>query len=171
MRITEGIIMTIQALRGSFTLRCWRRLLLPALLLLSLGACREENTPAADTITVYKSATCQCCSVWAEHLRQAGFNVVTHDQEIDALNERRRDLGVPDALSSCHTASVNGYVIEGHVPAADIRKLLAERPVARGLAVPGMPVGSPGMEHGAHHQPYQTLLLQKDGTPRVYVEH
>jgi hypothetical protein len=79
--------------------------------------------------------------------------------------------GVPDKLASCHTAKINGYVVEGHVPAADIKKLLATKPKARGIAVPGMPMGSPGMEHGHHREPYQTMLIKADGTATVFARH
>src|SRR5215510_182769 len=98
---------------------------------------------AAPTIDVYKEAACGCCGKWSEHLRANGFTVRV--KEISTLDAFRARAGVPEALASCHTALVEGYVIEGHVPAADILKLLAERPKAHGLAVPGMPAISPGM--------------------------
>jgi len=122
-------------------------------------------TAAVPVIEVYKSPTCGCCGKWAEHLRKDGFTVNVHDiPDIDAF---RAKAGVPAALAACHTALVGGYVIEGHVPAADIRKLLTERPKARGLAVPGMPAISPGMD-AAHGPGYHVLLFQADGSPRVY---
>jgi hypothetical protein len=120
---------------------------------------------AVQVIEVYKSPTCGCCGKWAEHLRNDGFAVNVHAiPNIDAFRVR---TGVPAALASCHTALVGGYVVEGHVPAADIRKLLTERPKALGLAVPGMPAISPGMD--APHGPgYEVLLFQTDGASRVY---
>ena len=122
--------------------------------------------PAA--VTVYKTASCGCCVGWVEHLQAAGFQTQVHDvADLAAVKEQ---LGVPRALGSCHTATVGGYVIEGHVPAADIRRLLAQRPQGTGLAVPGMPVGSPGMEYGDRVDPYQ-VLLWGDGEERVFAQY
>jgi hypothetical protein len=120
---------------------------------------------AVSFIEVYKSPTCGCCGNWAEHLRKDGFAVNVHAiSDIDAF---RTKVGVPAALASCHTALIDGYLVEGHVPAADIRKLLVERPKALGLAVPGMPAIAPGMD--APHGPgYEVLLFQADGVTRVY---
>jgi hypothetical protein len=125
---------------------------------------------AADLpkVEVYKSATCGCCSRWADHMRQQGFAVTTNDVA-DVAAERRR-LGMPDTESGCHTAVVGGYVIEGHVPASDVKRLLIERPKALGLAVPDMPKGSPGME-SADPVPYQVRLVQTDGTFRTFANH
>jgi hypothetical protein len=116
-------------------------------------------------VEVYKSPTCGCCGKWAEHLRNDGFVVNVHAiPDIDTFRVR---AGVPARLASCHTALVGGYVVEGHVPAADIRKLLTEQPKALGLAVPGMPAISPGMD--APHGPgYEVLLFQADGATQVY---
>jgi hypothetical protein len=120
---------------------------------------------AVPVVAVYKSPTCGCCGKWVEHLRMSGFAVNVNDiANVDAF---RAKAGVPAALASCHTALVSGYVVEGHVPAADIRKLLAERPKALGLAVPGMPMGAPGMD-APHARGYDVLLFQADGTTRVY---
>lgn len=134
--------------------------------LLALAACSQA---AAATIEVVKSPYCGCCTLWVEHLRQAGFEVRVTDLE-DVTPTARR-LGVPDDLRSCHTASIEGYAIEGHVPAADIRRLLAERPDAVGLAVPGMPMGSPGMEQGDIRQPYVTILFTRDGRRTPFARH
>ena len=123
---------------------------------------------AAPTLNVTKSATCECCSGWIEHMKKAGFTVKLNVVEDVAPTKRR--LGVPSALISCHTSQIGGYVIEGHVPAADVRKLLAQRPRATGIAVPGMVVGSPGME-GGRPQPYQTLLFDKTGKTQVFASH
>ncbi len=121
----------------------------------------------ADTprITVYKSPWCGCCGGWVDHVRAAGFAVEVHD--VEDLTPIKRVAGVPGDLASCHTASVNGYAIEGHVPADVIRRLLAERPAVRGLAVPGMPVGSPGME-GPSPEPYAVYAFTDNGRPRRY---
>lgn len=121
---------------------------------------------AADTvIDVYKSPTCGCCGKWSDHLRASGFRVTINDiPNIDAF---RAKAGVPMALAACHTALVDGYVVEGHVPAADIRRLLTERPKALGLAVPGMPMGAPGMD-APRAKGYDVLLFQADGATRVY---
>lgn len=120
---------------------------------------------ARDVIEVYKSSTCDCCNKWIEHLRANGFDVKAHD--VDDITVSRARLGVPQALGSCHSARVGGYLIEGHVPAKDIQRLLRERPSAAGLAVPGMPRGSPGMEADIK-DPYDVLLFQLDGRYAVY---
>lgn len=123
----------------------------------------------AATLTVYKSPSCGCCAKWVEHVQQHGFTVKTiPTEDMMALKQR---LGVPDDVMSCHTTKVGNYIIEGHVPAADIERLLAQRPKARGIAVAGMPVGAPGMEHGDHRQPYATMLIGTDGKTRVFARH
>ena len=104
-----------------------------------------SSSTQASTVQVYKTPTCGCCNKWIEHLRAAGFDVETTD--LPNLNVLKRSHGVPPSMAACHTALVGGYVIEGHVPASDIQRLLEERPRVAGLAVPGMPMGSPGMEH------------------------
>lgn len=124
---------------------------------------------AAQNIHVYKSPTCGCCTDWVKHLEANGFEVdVTETQN---LNPIKRDAGLTPALASCHTAFVGDYVIEGHVPASDIQRLIADAPKARGLSVPGMPVGSPGMEMGDRKDPYQVLLFNDQGQTRVFSEH
>jgi hypothetical protein len=109
-------------------------------------------------VTVTKDPNCGCCTGWAEHIEAAGFPVrIVESQNMDAIKQR---LGVPPALYSCHTAEVDGYVVEGHVPAAAIQRLLTERPAATGLAVPGMPAGSPGMDFpGMTAEPYEVFLF------------
>ena len=124
--------------------------------------------PSLPTVTVYKSPTCGCCSAWADHLRENGFPVETVD--VDDLQAVKAEYGIPPGLQSCHTAVVDGYVVEGHVPADDVKRLLAEHPEAAGLAVPGMPVGSPGMEQGDTVQPYDVLLVD-DGQSSVFAHH
>ena len=120
---------------------------------------------AAQTITVYKDPDCGCCGAWVEHLKANGFAATVH--EVRDVTPHKQKLRVPERLGSCHTAVVDGYTIEGHVPAADIKRLLASRPKARGLAVPGMPQGSPGMETGKLDR-YDVLLFMDDGSARVY---
>lgn len=120
---------------------------------------------ARDVIDVHKSASCGCCSKWIEHLRANGFEVKAHDVADVAVSRAR--FGVPAKLGSCHTGRVGGYPVEGHVPARDIRRLLRDRPDAVGLAVPGMPRGSRGME-GDVMDPYDVLLFQSSGTFAVY---
>lgn len=136
-----------------------------ALVLLSAATAFAQSAPKVE---VFKSASCGCCGAWVEHMRQHGFQVIAHDV-VDVPAEREK-LGMPDRLGSCHSAKVGGYVIEGHVPAADIRRLLKEKPKALGLAVPSMPPGSPGME-GPRAIPYDTLLVARDGTTRVFASH
>jgi hypothetical protein len=141
-----------------------RRILLQAILAGALGMHLAANA-ALPAIDVYKSAGCGCCEGWVAHLRKAGFTVNAHD--VANPSDYRSKFGVPDALGSCHTALVQGYAIEGHVPATEIKRLLAERPKAKGLAVPAMPMGSPGME-GNRHDPYDVLLIRADGSHAVY---
>ncbi len=115
----------------------------------------------ATEVTVYKSPWCGCCTAWSEHLRENGFTVKEIKRE--DMDSVKRDLGVPERLESCHTATVEGYVIEGHVPASDIRRLLKEKPNAKGLSVPGMPIGSPGMEQGDQKDRYTTVIFGDEG--------
>lgn len=123
---------------------------------------------ASDTLVVYKSPTCGCCAKWVDHMRAAGFTVVAHDvADVDPIKRQR---GVPSSLSSCHTAVVGKYVIEGHVPAEDVRRLLRDRPAVAGLAVPGMPMGSPGME-GATRDRYDVLSFDSAGRSVTFASH
>ena len=123
----------------------------------------------AATMTVYKHPSCGCCGKWVEHAQKHGFDVkVVETEDMVAVKKR---LGVPDKLASCHTSQAGGYFVEGHVPAADIKRLLAEKPKAAGISVPGMPMGSPGMEHGDHKQPYATILVGKDGKLTAFARH
>jgi hypothetical protein len=144
------------------------------LLLLSLmifGAAPASAADTAASIEVWKSATCECCGAWVKHLEANGFTVKVNAAEPSTLASLKRQAGIGDKLASCHTAMIDGYVIEGHVPGTDIKRLVAERPQAIGLAVPGMPVGSPGMEQGAEFEPYDVLLIKKDGTTETFARH
>lgn len=120
---------------------------------------------AAPVIDVYKSAACGCCSAWVELLKANGF--APRVVNVENPSDYRERGGIPDKLGSCHTAMIQGYAIEGHVPASDIKRLLAEKPKAKGLSVPGMPLGSPGME-GPRSDPYDVLLVQADGSTKVF---
>ncbi|MBA3761020.1 MAG: DUF411 domain-containing protein [Gemmatimonadales bacterium] len=121
-------------------------------------------------ITVYKSSTCDCCTKWVDHIRANGFSPVVHDQEeMDALKD---EMGVPPDVRSCHTAIVDKYLIEGHVPASDIRRLLADRPKTLGLAVPGMPPLTPGMAPaGVKPKDFEVISFQPDGSTKVFARH
>ena len=143
------------------------RLLLAIATPLAMIACAAPA--AAAVIQVVKTATCGCCAKWVEHLRHAGHQVRVVD--VDDVTPTARRLGVPDDLRSCHTASVGGYAIEGHVPAADIERLLKQKPAAAGIAVPGMVAGSPGMEMAGKHPPYDVILFTRDGKRRVFARH
>ncbi|MFU8832923.1 MAG: DUF411 domain-containing protein [Wenzhouxiangella sp.] len=127
----------------------------------------EAEQPVVDeTMTVYKTPWCGCCTLWAEQAIEAGFDVEMHD--VESLHPIKEALGVPVAMGSCHTAKIAGYFIEGHVPFDDIHRLLAQRPDARGLTVPGMPIGSPGMEQGDRRQAYDVHLIDNQGNASVY---
>jgi hypothetical protein len=125
----------------------------------------QRAANAADTVVVYKTPTCGCCNDWVDHVEEHGFTVVTHD--LDDLTLIKQQLGVPAGRISCHTAVVRGYTVEGHVPADLIQRMLAEKPRFRGLTVPGMPVGSPGME-GPWKQDYDVLSFDERGNVEVY---
>jgi hypothetical protein len=123
----------------------------------------------AATLLVTKTAFCGCCRVWVERMKAAGFRVEV--KNVESVTPTARKLGVPDKLRSCHTSQIGGYAIEGHVPAADIKRLLAQRPKAAGISVPGMVAGTPGMEHGDHSDPYQVILFDRSGKTRVFASH
>ena len=122
----------------------------------------------ATAMEVYKTPTCGCCGKWVEHVKTAGFTPAVH--ELADLSDVKTKAGVPANLQSCHTALVAGYVIEGHVPADVIQQLLRERPKIAGLAVPGMPIGSPGMEQGARVDPYEVIAFTEDGKTSTYAK-
>ena len=146
-----------------------RQWLQAAALTLVSGALLQKTVLAqVTTVEVWKDPNCGCCHLWVEHLQTHGFKVNVRDVGNTAARQR---LGMLEKLGSCHTATVGGYVIEGHVPAADIRRLLKERPVALGLSVPGMPIGSPGMdgpEYKGRKDAFDVLLVQKDGSAKSF---
>lgn len=132
------------------------------------SACAMAGTKPAQ-LTVYKSPYCGCCGAWIEHVKTSGLGTTV--QEMEDVTPIAKKLGVPNAMRSCHTAVIDGYFVEGHVPAADIRKLSRERPEARGITVPGMPIGSPRMEQGDRRDAYDTLLVLADGSSRIFARH
>ena len=146
--------------------------------MLSVGAAVLSSQPAGRVqpeavatspieVTVYKSPTCGCCSKWVDHMTASGFKVTAHDTS--DMQSVKTKLGVPDAMASCHTSVIAGYVIEGHVPAADIQRLLRDKPKVAGLAVPGMVTGSPGME-GSRSDPYNVIAFGQ-GKTSVFARH
>ena len=146
--------------------RYFLTLLTAAAAALSLPVVAKQALPQ---VQVFKDPNCGCCGVWVEHMKDAGFSVTV--TEVDDTSVARRKYGLPERFGSCHTAVVGGYVVEGHVPANDVKKLLVMKPVAIGLTVLGMPVGSPGMEMGSRKDPYQVLLVAKDGRERVFATY
>jgi hypothetical protein len=135
----------------------------------ALGAQGAQG--ALPVMTVYKSAQCGCCSLWVEHATANGFTVrVVNTEDLGSV---KREMGIPPRLASCHTVVLGGYLVEGHVPAADIKRLLAQKPRVRGLAVPGMPVGAPGMEQGspANYERYDVVAFSADGRTSVFATH
>ncbi|MDH3740357.1 MAG: DUF411 domain-containing protein [Hyphomicrobiales bacterium] len=145
-----------------------RRLRMPIAAICLLGALAPAIADQLPLVTVWKSPSCGCCGNWVAHMEDAGFSVkVENTEELDSV---KKLAGIPDELQSCHTATVGGYKIEGHVPAADIKRLLTERPTVNGLSVPGMPSGSPGMENG-ERDPYDVLAFTRDGKTTVFSTH
>jgi hypothetical protein len=129
----------------------------------------SDNLPAqGPAMTVYKTPTCGCCAKWVDHMKAAGFKVQV--QDMDDLTEIKQASGVPIPIRTCHTAVVGNYVVEGHVPADLVKKMLNEKPKMAGIAVPGMPVGSPGMESGSEKQPHDVILFDKSGKTTVYAK-
>jgi hypothetical protein len=150
-----------------------------AAMALAVGGCNGTSDAAAAEsarlaeqagadMVVYKSPTCGCCDLWVDHVEEHGFTTATVDLvEYDELVAKKREHGIAMDLGSCHTSVIGGYVVEGHVPAHVIRRLLDEQPPIRGIAVPGMPIGSPGME-GPGARPYQVIAIARDGSRSVY---
>ena len=138
------------------------------------GPLWAQKKPAAIdpmAVEVWKDPSCGCCGDWIDHMQKNGFKVTTHDVGNNAVRKR---LGLPEKYGSCHTALVGGYVVEGHVPADDVKRLLKEKPNALGVAVPGMPIGSPGMDgpaYGGRRDAYDTVLVLRDGSSQVFQSH
>lgn len=152
------------------TVRLNRRLLLGSALFVGMTGTACAQTSRSRNLTVFKTPTCACCDAWIAHMQEAGFR--TTITVLPSLQSVRSSRGMPDALASCHTGLIEGYLVEGHVPAPDVIRLLAERPTAVGLAVPAMPLGSPGMETPqGRKDPYDTLLVLRSGATRVFARH
>lgn len=129
----------------------------------------EQRAGSGPSVDVFKSATCGCCAKWVDHMREAGFTVHVTDLQEPELQKIKDRYGVPANGRSCHTARVDGFTVEGHVPASEVKRLLKEKPQVVGITVPGMPLGSPGMEvSGVTPQPYQVLSFDKAGKTQVY---
>jgi len=145
----------------------FRAILCVLALALAVTLTARAQAPAAPKMTVYKSPTCGCCAKWVEHMKQAGFDLTVND--VPNVGEIKAQHHVPADAQSCHTALVGGYVVEGHVPADVVKQLLKEKPAVAGLAVPGMPIGSPGMESAdGNKQAYNVVSFDKAGKTQVY---
>lgn len=135
----------------------------------NVTATAEAQAVLASEITVFRSPTCGCCGKWIEHAEAAGFQV--KDEVTEDMSAIKQQYGVPQTLTSCHTTVVGNYIIEGHVPAEDVQRLLIEKPDVAGIAVPGMPIGSPGMESGDYVEPYNVFSFTESGETAVFAEH
>jgi hypothetical protein len=152
------------SIAGVVTLGCGNTDAAPDEAPVAAATSQDDDLP---TVIVYKTPSCGCCNGWVEHLEAAGFTVDARN--VTDIMSVKRDGGVPVSMSSCHTAIIDGYVVEGHVPADHVKRLLAERPEIAGIALPGMPMGSPGME-GLNARPYQVLSFTSDGESAIFVE-
>jgi len=144
-----------------------------SLIVLILSFCMQSQSFAGNShskdITVYKNPSCGCCNKWISYLKDNNFNVIEENtRDVFAIKKR---LGVPEKLAACHTAVIDGYVVEGHVTASDIKRLLLLRPEVKGIAVPGMPVGTPGMEKGNSKEPYNVITFDDKGNEKIFVKH
>ena len=139
--------------------------------LFALSALPAKARSLDNQMLVMKDPNCGCCGAWIEIVEAAGFKVTIELSAGTALMRYKSENGIPEAMASCHTARIGGYMLEGHVPVADIRRLLEERPEAIGLAVPGMPYGSPGMGPESEREAYAVLLIRKDGTSEVFTHY
>jgi hypothetical protein len=139
--------------------------------LFAIAALVPAATTAAETGEVWRTPSCGCCKAWVDHMQSKGFTLKITDMPRTALNDMKSSLGTGGKYASCHTAKIGNYTIEGHVPAEDVARLLRDKPDAIGLSVPGMPIGSPGMESGDQRDAYDVLLVKKDGTSEVFARH
>lgn len=144
-----------------------------AFVILAAGIVAAQTKPVSSrpSAMVYKTSTCGCCKLWVDHLRANGFTVEAKDVSSTEVRAVSKAAGLPDNGVSCHTAKIGNYVVEGHVPAADIQRMLKEKPAIAGIAAPGMPMGSPGMEQGGMKEPYDVVAFTKDGKMTVYSKH
>jgi hypothetical protein len=140
---------------------------------LGLGVAAQQKPAAtpAQKVTVYKTSSCGCCRLWVDHLKANGFDVQAMDVSAADVRAVSKAAGLPEEGTSCHTAKIGNYVVEGHVPASDIRRMLQEKPAIAGIAAAGMPMGSPGMEQGGAKEPYDVVAFTKDGKMTVYAKH
>jgi hypothetical protein len=140
---------------------------------LGLGAAAQSKPAAApgQKVTVYKTSSCGCCRLWVDHLKASGFDVQAMDVSAADVRAVSKAAGLPEDGTSCHTAKIGNYVVEGHVPASDIQRMLKEKPAIAGIAAPGMPMGSPGMEQGGAKEAYDVLSFTKDGKMAVFAKH
>jgi hypothetical protein len=151
--------------RSKQSLRVIQAIGITAIVAGALGIMAIKSTQAADMV-VYKSPTCGCCNDWIDHMKEAGFKVEPKNRQ--NMSPIKAELGVAGNLQSCHTATIGGYVVEGHVPADLVRRMLDEQPDIRGIAVPGMPMGSPGMEGGPYTERYDVVAIGTDGRTSIY---
>jgi hypothetical protein len=138
------------------------------------GVAAQQKAPATAAalpkVTVYKTSSCGCCRLWVDHMKKSGFDVQAMDVSSADVRAVSKAAGLKDEDASCHTAKIGSYVVEGHVPADDIKRMLKEKPAIAGLSAPGMPQGSPGMEQGTK-EPYDVIAFKKDGTSTVFAKH
>ena len=135
-----------------------------------IGLSAQKMTTAKPTAVVYKTSSCGCCKLWVEHLKANGFTVEAKDVSSEEVRAVSKAAGLKDDDTSCHTAKIGGYIVEGHVPASDIQRMLKEKPAIAGIAAPGMPQGSPGMEQGSK-EPFDVVAFTKDGKTTLYAKH
>ena len=139
--------------------------------MLAMSASPTSTFASAASLIVNRTESCGCCGAWVERMIAAGFKADVNFVNDEVLTSIKSQLAIPVELSSCHTATIGSYFIEGHVPAEDIHRLLVEKPKALGLSVPGMPIGSPGMEMGNNKEPFETLLVFENGETEVFNSH
>ncbi len=137
----------------------------------ALVAAQQKPVSSRTPIVVYKTPTCGCCGMWVEHMRQNGFQPEVHDVSANQVRAVSKAAGLAEDGTSCHTAKVGNYVVEGHVPAADVQRMLKEKPAIAGIAAPGMPVGSPGMEMGGRTEKYDVVSFTRDGKTKIFATH
>ena len=167
MKIPSGV--RIMHIPAQSKLKSVRTLVASALLGLSTLGGISTAVAADDEVVMYKDPNCGCCGKWAEHMREHGFKV--KEVATTQMGQVKGEAGVPQALGSCHTAKVGGYVVEGHVPAADVRRMLTEKPAIAGISAPGMPMGSPGMEGPYPADRYDVVSFDAQGRTAVYASH
>ena len=138
---------------------------------LGLAAAQPKPVSSRTPIVVYKTPTCGCCGMWVEHMRENGFQPEVHDVSAAQVRAVSKAAGLSEEGTSCHTAKIGNYIVEGHVPASDVHRMLNEKPAIAGIAAPGMPVGSPGMEMGGRSERYDVVSFTKDGNTKVFATH